>query len=167
MCAPSPDDADAVPTHLGCGYRSEHYVSFVPRAFNPGRISPSAVEAVLFTPKVELSEVTQWQEYAIANAWMVRSEQKLAIASSEGTRSLRLRLVIRYPSYMMRSSMRTGTSLHQMAFPIPPPFYPLWQHSPPPFPMLTKQIFLISLKVYIAREGSPVEILFDPTDLLL
>jgi hypothetical protein len=116
----------------------------------------SGAEAVVFTPKVELDEVTQWQEYAIANEGWYEESKKLAISSSEGTQT--------------PSDFAPGTQLpfiyeiildengNPSVVPAvnDPPFYPIWQHSPPPFsPVLMKaNLPGANLKAAgVAREG--------------
>jgi hypothetical protein len=129
----------------------------------------SGAEAVVFTPKVELGEVTQWQEYAIANEGWYEESKKLAISYGEGS--------------LVQSNFAPGNQLPFIYESVvdengnpsvtpavnDPPFYPVWQHSPPPFsPALIKASFPgAQLKAAgVAREGILDSSFFsDPTGL--
>jgi hypothetical protein len=121
----------------------------------------SGSELLLFTPKVEVGEVTRWNEYATANEGWYEESKQLAVASSEGS--------------LVQSDFAPGSPLpfiFEATFDengIPsvmpavnePPFYPIWQVSPPPFsPLFIKaniggvpEFSSWSKAVDVAREG--------------
>jgi hypothetical protein len=45
----------------------------------------SESELLLFTPKIEIEQITQWQEYAAANEGWYEGSKQLAVAASEGS----------------------------------------------------------------------------------
>jgi hypothetical protein len=128
----------------------------------------SGAEVVVFTPKVELGEVTQWQEYAIANEGWYEESKKLAISFSEGS--------------LVQSDFASGSMLpfiyntivdengnSSPGSPVNPPFYPIWQHSPPPFSPALIKVSLPGAQFEgagAAREGILDSSFFsDPTGL--
>jgi hypothetical protein len=98
----------------------------------------SETELLVFTPKVEVGEVPRWQEYAMANEGWYEESKQMAVSSSKGN--------------LVESDFASGSPLpfiyntmvdeNGNPFPAPaknPPFYPIWQMSPPPFsPFLIK-----------------------------
>jgi hypothetical protein len=102
----------------------------------------SESELLLFTPKVEVGEVTRWNRHATANEGWYEESKQLAVSSSEGA--------------LVQSDFAPGGPLpfiyetildengNPTAVPVmpvvnDPPFYPLWQVSPPPFsPIIIK-----------------------------
>jgi hypothetical protein len=102
----------------------------------------SESELLLFTPKVEVSEVTRWNKYTTANEGWYEESKQLAVSSSEGR--------------LVQSDFAPGGPLafiyervldengNPTVVPVKPevndpPFYPVWQVSPPPFsPLLIK-----------------------------
>jgi hypothetical protein len=131
----------------------------------------SGAEAVIFTPKVELGEVTQWEEYAIANAGWYEESKKLAIASSEGTQVASDFAPGGQSPFIYDASVDEdgNASIAPSMGNSDPPFFPLWQHSPPPFsPALIKANFPGSQlrAAGDAREGVLDAAFFvDPTGL--
>jgi hypothetical protein len=120
----------------------------------------SGTELLVFTPKVQVDEVTRWNEYATYNEGWYEESKQLAVSSSKGT--------------LVQSDFAPGSPLpfiyntivdedgNPSIMPaVNPPFYPLWQFSPPPFsPFLLKANignvpeFSSSLKAAdVAREG--------------
>jgi hypothetical protein len=121
----------------------------------------SGAELIIFSPKVQVDEVIRWNEYATANEWWYEESQKLAISSSEGS--------------LVQSDFAPGSPLpflyetfqdengNPSVMPAmnDPPFYPVWQISPPPFsPSLIKanigvksDFLSCSKAVDFAREG--------------
>jgi hypothetical protein len=96
----------------------------------------SESEFLLFTPKVEVGEVTRWNRYATANEGWYEESKQLAVSSSEGR--------------LVQSDFAPGSPLpfiyeatldengNPTVVPVmpgmnDPPFYPAWQVSPPPF----------------------------------
>jgi hypothetical protein len=92
----------------------------------------SGSEILIYSPKVEIDQVTSWQEYATANEGWIEASKQLAVSSSNGS--------------LVMSDYAPGSPLpyifdrildedgHSAAGPpINPPFYPVWQFSPPPF----------------------------------
>jgi hypothetical protein len=90
----------------------------------------SGAEVLVFTPKVEADELTRWEEYATANEGWYEESKQLAVSSSESSSVLsdfepgNISSIIYDPS-----SDEEGENL----IPANPPFYPIWQFSPPPF----------------------------------
>ncbi len=90
----------------------------------------SGTELLIFTPKVEVGEVTRWNEYATNNEGWYEESKQLAVSSSESSSVLsdfepgNISSIIYDPS-----SDEEGENL----IPANPPFYPIWQFSPPPF----------------------------------
>jgi hypothetical protein len=129
----------------------------------------AGAEAVVFTPKVKLGEVTRWEEYAIANEGWYEESKKLAISSSEGTR-LQSDFAPGTPSpFIYESIVDENGNPSVMPAVNDPPFYPIWQQSPPPFsPALIKLILprVLFKAVGVAREGILDASFFsDPTGL--
>ena len=107
----------------------------------------SGAELLIFTPKVEIDEVARWNQYATANEGWYEQSKQLAISSSGGG--------------LVQSDFAPGSPLpfifdatvDENGNPtvIPsvsnPPFYPVWQISPPPFsPFLIKVSIGLSLE---------------------
>jgi hypothetical protein len=98
----------------------------------------SESELLIFTPKVEVGEVTRWQEYATANERWYEESKHMHVSSSKGS--------------LVQSDFASGSLLPFIyntivdengnsapGSPVNPPFYPIWQVSPPPFsPFLIK-----------------------------
>jgi hypothetical protein len=115
---------------------------------------------ISFNPKVELDEVTLWNEYAIANeAWYEESKQ-LAVSSGESN-SVLSDFAPGGPLPFIYTTVIDENGNPSRGPPRNPPFYPIWQVSPPPFsPYLIKANiggvpeFAAGLKpVDAAREG--------------
>jgi hypothetical protein len=98
----------------------------------------SGAELLIFTPKVELEQVTQWQEYAAANGGWYEESKQLAVSSSDGS------LVMSDYAPGDQIPIIFNTIFDEdgnpgVGPPLNPPFYPVWQFSPPPFsPYLIK-----------------------------
>jgi hypothetical protein len=118
----------------------------------------SESELLIFTPKVELGELTQWEEYAIANEGWYEESKQLAVSSSA------LELSDFAPGRPVSFIYNTIVDENGNLSPGPPsnpPFFPIWHVSPPPFsPFLIKANiggvleFSSGLKaVDITREG--------------
>jgi hypothetical protein len=120
----------------------------------------SESELLLFTPKIEIEQVTRWQEYTAANEGWYEESKELAVAASEGS--------------LVKSDFAPGGLLpfifeatfdengnNSVMPPNDPPFYPIWQVSPPPFsPLVIKaniggvpEFSSASKAADIAREG--------------
>jgi hypothetical protein len=90
----------------------------------------SGAEVLVFTPKVEADELTRWQEYATANEGWYEESKQLAVSSSGSSLVVsdfepgNISSIIYDPS-----ADEEGENL----IPASPPFYPIWQFSPPPF----------------------------------
>jgi hypothetical protein len=121
----------------------------------------SGAELLIFTPKVEIDEVTRWQEYATANEWWYEESKQLAISSSEGS-LVQSDFAPGSPlPFIYESFLDENGNPSVMPAVNNPPFYPLWQVSPPPFsPVLMKanigvqpEFVSVSKAADIAREG--------------
>jgi hypothetical protein len=129
----------------------------------------SGAEVIIFTPKVEADDLTRWEEYATANEGWYEQSKQLAVYSSESSAVL--------------SDFETGNisaviydppdSDNEDISPASPPFYPMWQFSPPPFtPIALKANFaqLFDFGDYlktvdIVREGILGATYTEPTTL--
>jgi hypothetical protein len=121
----------------------------------------SGAELLIFTPKVQVDEVTRWNEYATYNEGWYEESKQMAVSSSKGT--------------LVQSDFAPGSPL-PFIFEVTldengnpsimpalndPPFYPIWQLSPPPFsPFLLKahiggipEFSSSSKAADVAREG--------------
>jgi hypothetical protein len=99
----------------------------------------SGAEALIFTPKVHVDEVTRWQEYATANEGWYEESKQLAVSSSESTLVLSDFAPGSLLPFIFEATLdENGNS--SVTPPVnDPPFYPIWQFSPPPFsPSLLK-----------------------------
>jgi hypothetical protein len=98
----------------------------------------SGSEIIIYSPKVEIDEVTRWQEYATANESWYEESKQLAVSSSDGS------LVMSDYAPGSPIPFIFNTVFDEDGNPAPgpplnPPFYPVWQFSPPPFsPYLLK-----------------------------
>jgi hypothetical protein len=98
----------------------------------------SGAETVSFTPKVEVSEVTRWQEYAIANEGWYEESKQLSVSSSGGTAALS-DFAPGSPLPFIYNTVVDENGKAGPGAPVNPPFYPIWQASPPPYsPYLVK-----------------------------
>jgi hypothetical protein len=120
----------------------------------------SGAEVIMFTPKVEVDEVTRWQEYATANEGWYEESKQLALSSGEGTSVLSDYAPGRLIPFIFNTiADENGNSIPSA--PRNPPFYPIWQFSPPPFsPFLIKanigglpELATISKAAEVARDG--------------
>jgi hypothetical protein len=98
----------------------------------------SGTELLIFTPKIEIDKVARWEEYAAANEGWYEESKEVAVSSSDGS--------------LVQSDYAPGspipfifnTIFDDDGNPAPgppqnPPYYPVWQFSPPPFsPYLIK-----------------------------
>jgi hypothetical protein len=123
-------------------------------------LQQSQSELLMFTPKVEVDEVTRWQEYATANEGWYEESKQLAISSSEG-RVVQSDFAAGSPLPFIYNTIVDEDGNSTPGPPRNPPFYPIWQVSPPPFsPFLMKANiggvpeFLSSLEAAdMAKEG--------------
>jgi hypothetical protein len=93
----------------------------------------SGTELLIFTPKVKVGEVTRWNEYATANEGWYEESKQLAVSSGESTSVLSdFAPGSPFPFLYEETRDENGNS---SAIPAVsnPPFYPVWQISPPPF----------------------------------
>jgi hypothetical protein len=107
----------------------------------------AGAEAIIFTPIVGVSELTQWQEYATANEGWYEESKRLVVASGEGT-IVQSDFAPGSPLPIIYEAVRDENGNVLPGPPTNPPFYPIWQFSPPPF-----SPFLI--KANLAAEFSP------------
>jgi hypothetical protein len=120
----------------------------------------SGAELLIFTPKVEVGEVTRWQEYATANEGWYEESKQLAVSSSDGN-FIRSDFAPDSPIPFIYNTIVDENGNSSPGPPVNPPFYPMWQFSPPPFsPFLIKANiggvpeFSSGLKAAdVAREG--------------
>jgi hypothetical protein len=99
----------------------------------------SGIELIIFTPKVELGEVTRWNEYATANEGWYEESKQLALASGESASVLADFAPDRIPPFLYNTILDDNGNPSIMPAVSNPPFYPVWQVSPPPFsPSLIK-----------------------------
>jgi hypothetical protein len=93
----------------------------------------SGAELIIFTPKVQVDEVTRWNAHATANEGWYEESKELAVASGESASVLAdfapgLILPFLYePSVDENGNPSITPAMKD------PPFYPAWQFSPPPF----------------------------------
>jgi hypothetical protein len=120
----------------------------------------SESELLIFTPKVEFGEVTRWQEYATANEGWYEESKQLAVSSSKGN-LVESDFAPGSPLPFIYNTIVDENGNRSPGPPSNPPFYPIWQMSPPPFsPFLIKANiggvpeFSSGLKaIDVAREG--------------
>jgi hypothetical protein len=90
----------------------------------------SGAEVLIFTPKVEADELASWQEYATANEEWYEESKQLAVSSSESSSVVSDFVPGNISAFIYDPSEdEEGENL----IPANPPFYPIWQFSPPPF----------------------------------
>jgi hypothetical protein len=95
----------------------------------------SGAEFLMFTPQVEADDLTRWEEYAIANEGWYEESKQLDVASSE-TSSVKSDFMPGNISAFIYNPIDVPVS------PANPPFYPIWQFTPPPFsPRILKANF--------------------------
>jgi hypothetical protein len=98
----------------------------------------SRSELLILTPKVEVGEVTRWQEYATANEGWYEDSKQLAASSSGGTSALS-DFAPGSPLPFIYNTIVDENGNSAPGPPLNPPFYPIWQASPPPYsPYLIK-----------------------------
>jgi hypothetical protein len=98
----------------------------------------AGAEALIFTPIVGVSELTQWQEYATANEGWYEESKQLVVASGEGT-LVQSDYAPGRPLPIIFEAVLDENGNPSAGLPTNPPFYPVWQFSPPPFsPLLIK-----------------------------
>jgi hypothetical protein len=121
----------------------------------------SGAELIIFTPKVQVDEVSRWQEYATTNEGWYEESKQLAISSSAGS-VVQSDFAPGSPlPFIYESFQDENGNPSVMPAVNNPPFYPLWQASPPPFsPILMKanigvqpEFVSVSKAADIAREG--------------
>jgi hypothetical protein len=101
-------------------------------------LQQSESELLIFTPKVEAGEVTRWQEYATANEGWYEESKELAISYSEGS-VVQSDFALGSPLPFIYNTIVDEDGNSSPGPPRNPPFYPIWQVSPPPFsPYLLK-----------------------------
>jgi hypothetical protein len=108
----------------------------------------SGTELLIFTPKVEVGEVTRWNEYATANEGWYEESKQLAVSSGEST-SVLSDFAAGDPLPFLYEVTRGDENGNPSVIPAVsnPPFYPVWQISPPPFsPVLIKVSIGLSLE---------------------
>jgi hypothetical protein len=98
----------------------------------------SGAELLIFIPKVEVGEVTRWNEYATANEGWYEESKQLAVSSGESTSVLSDFA----PGGLLPFIYNTIVDENGNPSIVPamdPTSYPNWQFSPPPFsPFLIK-----------------------------
>jgi hypothetical protein len=98
----------------------------------------SGAELLIFTPQVEIGEVSRWQEYATANEGWYEESKQLAISSSAGSVA-QSAFAPGSPLPFIYNTIVDEDGKSSPGPPVNPPFYPIWQVSPPPFsPFLLK-----------------------------
>jgi hypothetical protein len=98
----------------------------------------SGSELLILTPKVEGGEVTLWEEYATANEGWYEESKKLAVSSGGGT-SVQSDFAPGSPWPFIYDTIVDENGNRSPGPPRNPPYYPIWQFSPPPFsPFLIK-----------------------------
>jgi hypothetical protein len=93
----------------------------------------SGLEVLLYTPKVELSEVSRWNEHAIANEGWYEESKQLAVAFGESTDVLSDFAPGRPLPFIYDTIVNEDGTLSLLPATKNPPFYPVWQVSPPLF----------------------------------
>jgi class 3 adenylate cyclase len=120
----------------------------------------SGAELLIFTPKVGVDEVTRWEEYATANDGWYEESKQLEVSSSKGS-VVQSDFAPGSPLPFIYNTVVDEDGNSSPGPPRNPPFYPIWQVSPPPFsPYLLKANaggvpeFLSTLEAAdIAKEG--------------
>jgi hypothetical protein len=92
----------------------------------------SGAEAIVYTPKVEVDELTRWQEYATVNEGWYEESKMLALSSGDNT-LVQSDYVLGNISAVIYDPSQDQSGNLIAAPPANPPFYPMWQVSPPPF----------------------------------
>jgi hypothetical protein len=120
----------------------------------------SGSELLIFTPKVEVGEVTHWQEYATANEGWYEESKQLHVSSGEGN-LVQSDFAPGSPFPFIYNTIVDESGDPSVMPAVNPPFYPIWQLSPPPFSQFLIKAnigkvpeFSSSLKAAdVAREG--------------
>jgi hypothetical protein len=129
-------------------------------------------EALIFNPKVEASDLARWQEYATANQGWYEESKRLAVASSGGS-LVPSDYAPGNPSAVIYDAFIDENGNLAARQPADPPFFPIWQFSPPPFTpdpikanIASRPDYAAALKaVEIVREGVLGETATDPNPL--
>jgi hypothetical protein len=93
----------------------------------------SGAELIIFSPKVQVDEVTRWNAHATANEGWYQESKELAVASGESASVLAdfapggILPFIYEPIFDENGNPSVMPAMNN------PPFYPAWQFSPPPF----------------------------------
>jgi hypothetical protein len=94
----------------------------------------SGAELIVFTPKVEADELIRWEEYAITKEGWYEDSKQLAAASTESTSVLSDYVAGNISDFVYDASVDVDASGDLNPTPSEnPPYYPMWQLSPPPF----------------------------------
>jgi hypothetical protein len=120
----------------------------------------SGSELLIFTPKVEINKVKRWQVYATANEGWYEESKQVAVSSSDGS-LVQSDYAPGSPIPFIFNTIIDEDGNPAVGPPLNPPFYPVWQFSPPPFsPYLLKAniggvpVLNSALKAaVVAREG--------------
>jgi Adenylate and Guanylate cyclase catalytic domain len=91
------------------------------------------MEAVVYTPIVQNSEVTQWASYTKTNRWWIAESRYVALQAAKNSDQLSIMLSDFSESGVMPFIYaNNGTHLLNQEE-SPGPYMPVWQASPPPF----------------------------------
>jgi hypothetical protein len=91
----------------------------------------SGLELLILVPKVEVSEVTRWNEHANANGGWYEESKQLAVASGESTDVLSDFAPGGLLPFIYDTAFDENGAVSLVPATINPPFYPVWQCSPP------------------------------------
>jgi hypothetical protein len=93
----------------------------------------SKAELIIFSPKVQVDEVTRWNAHATANEGWYEESKQLAVASGESASVLADFAPGRILPFLFEPTQDENGNPSIMPAMNDPPFYPAWQFSPPPF----------------------------------
>jgi hypothetical protein len=132
----------------------------------------SGAEALIFNPKVEASDLARWQEYATANQGWYEESKRLDVSSGDGSLVASDYGPARFVPFVYDRTLDEDGK-PKVVPAANPPFFPIWQFSPPPFTpdpikanIASRPDYAAALKaVEIVREGVLGETATDPNPL--
>jgi Adenylate and Guanylate cyclase catalytic domain len=98
--------------------------------------SQTGIEAVVYAPLIQASEVTQWASFSQNNAWWIDESRYVALQAAKHSDMLTLMLSDFSEDGVMPfifALKENGTVVVNQANETPGPYMPVWQVSPPPF----------------------------------
>jgi hypothetical protein len=89
----------------------------------------SGIEFLLFTPLVDDTTRSHWEQYSDNNQWWIEESRNLALASGEGTVFSSDYSTEPIKPYLFEYDLEN----FEIEPTTKPPYFPIWQMSPPPF----------------------------------